>query len=79
MIHILPYCVCYLFEDCTYDITFYCAYYLSSFSIILCGHILPTCTNFSVIVIDKPIGLGGTGYAPASIFVSHLCIIYHKK
>ena len=41
-------------------------------SVIFCGHILPTCTNLSVIVIDKPIGLGGTVYTSASIFVSHL-------
>ena len=35
------------------------------------------CTNLSVIVIDKPIELGGTVYTSASIFVSHLCTIYH--
>ena len=62
------YCVYYLFEDCTY-ITFYCVYYLLSLSIIFCRHILPTCTNLSVIVIDKPIGLGGTVYTSTSIFV----------
>ena len=32
-------------------------------------NILPTCTNLSVIVIDKPIGLGGTVYTSTSIFV----------
>ena len=42
------------------------------------GHILPTCTNLSVIVIDKPIGLGGTVYTSASMFVLHLCTIYHQ-
>ena len=62
------YCVYYLFEDCTY-ITFHCVYYLLSLSIIFCRHILPTCTNLSVIVIDKPIGLGGTVYTSTSIFV----------
>ena len=40
-------------------------------------NILPTCTNLSVIVIDKPIGLGGTVYTSTSIFVQHLCTIYH--
>ena len=34
-----------------------------------CRHILPTCTNLSVIVIDKPIGLGGSVYTLTSIFV----------
>ena len=28
-----------------------------------------SCTNLSVIVIDKPIGLGGTVYTSTSIFV----------
>ena len=70
------YCVYYLFEDCTY-ITFYCVYYLFFLSIIFRSHILPTCTNLSVIVIDKPIGLEGTVYTSASIFVSHLRTIYH--
>ena len=69
------YYVYYLFEDCTYDITFYRLHYLFSLSVIFCGHILPTCTNLSVIVIGKPIGLGGTVYTSASIFVSHLCTI----
>ena len=73
---IILYCVYYLFEDCT-CITFYCVYYLFSLSIIFRSHILPTCTNLSVIVIDKPIGLGGTVYTSTSIFVSHLCTIYH--
>ena len=45
-------------------------------SIIFCGHILPTCTDLSVIVIDKPIGLGGTVYTSASIIVSYFCTIY---
>ena len=71
------YCVYYLFEDCTCDITFYCVSYLFSLSIIFCSYILPTCTNLSVIVIDKPIGLGGAVYISTSIFVSHLCTIYH--
>ena len=62
------YYVYYLFEDCTY-ITFDCVYYLLSLSIIFCRHILTTCTNLSVIVIDKPIGLGGTVYTSTSIFV----------
>ena len=32
----------------------------------------------SVIVIDKPVGLGGTVYTSStSIFVSHLCAIYY--
>ena len=63
------YCVYYVFEDCTY-ITFHCVYYLLSLSIIFCRHILPTCTNLRVIVIDKPIGLGGTVYTSTS----YICI-----
>ena len=79
MIHVLHYTVyIILFEDCTYDITFYCVYYLFSLSAIISRrNILPTCTNLSVIVINKPIGLGGTVYTSASIFVSHLCTICH--
>ena len=49
---IILYCVYYfVWGDCTYDITFYCVYYLFSLSMIFCCHILPTCTNLSVIVI----------------------------
>ena len=62
------YCVYYLFEDFTY-ITFHCVYYLLSLSIIFCRHIFPTCTNLSVIVIDKPMGLGGTVYTSTFKFV----------
>ena len=30
-------------------------------------------------MIDKPIGLGGTVYTSESIFVSHLCTMYHQN
>ena len=47
--------------------SFYDVHYLFSLSIIFCGHIVPTCTNLSVIVIDKPIALGGTVYTSTSM------------
>ena len=46
---------------------------------LICGHIFANMYKFIVIVIDKPIGLGGTVYASASIFMSHQCTIYHQN
>ena len=48
-------------------------------SIIFCGHIYANMYKISVIVIGKPIGLGGTVYTSASIFVSHLCTIHQQN
>ena len=53
--------------------------FVFSYSITFRSHMLPTCTNLSVIVIDKPIGLGGTVYTSTSIFVLLLCTIYHQN
>ena len=44
----------------------------------ICQHV-QTRYKLSIIVIDKPIGLGGTVYTSASIFGSHLCTIHHQN
>ena len=45
-------------------------------STMFCGHRFANMYKLSVIVIDKPIGLGGIVYTWESIFMSYLCTIY---
>ena len=53
--------------------------YLRAYSTIPCGYRFANMYKLSVIVIDKPIGLGGTISTCKSIFMSHLCTIYHQN
>ena len=46
---------------------------------IFCGHSVTNMYKLSVIVIDKPIELGGTAYTWALIFMSHQCTMYHQN
>ena len=48
-------------------------------STIPCGYRFANVYKLSVIVIDKPIGLGGSISTCKSIFMSHLCTTYHQN
>ena len=65
--------------ECDYNMYIICFSRIHVFSTIFSGHIFANMYKLSVIVIDKPIGLGGTAYSPGSIFVWHLCTIYHQN
>ena len=59
--------LCYLFQN------------IYVHSTIPCGYRFANMYKLSVIVIDKPIGLGGTISTCKSIFMSYLCTIYHQN
>ena len=59
--------LCYLFQN------------IYVHSTIPCGYRFANMYKLSVIVIDKPIGLDGTISTCKSIFMSHLCTIYHQN
>ena len=48
---------------------------------IFCCHIFANMYKLSVIVIDKPMDLGGTIFTSVPIFMPHLCtiILYHPN